>query len=297
MTLNKALSIGLILSIVGIGVSHYKTKNPTLPTDAQLASTTAMITNLKGNSGGTGVVLASGPFVSSVLTNAHVCGVVKNGGLVTTDKHRATVTSYKVSEVHDLCLITVNANLEIKTEVATDAPHLYEPSIVSGHPSLLPTLITRGIFSGHAVIDVMTGMKKCTDQDFEDGLGMLCAFLGGIPVIKTYNTVVSSSLIMPGSSGSAAFNAEGKISALVFAGSGQIGYSHMVPVEYINNFLKNELPSLTAQQPVDDLLSKLQLNAEKKLRETCKIQTNTEEYELVSKYCKYVTTDLVHYEE
>src|SRR4051812_8386630 len=44
-----------------------------------------MITNRAKTSGGTGLILKSSISESYILTNAHVCGVVEKGGLVTGD--------------------------------------------------------------------------------------------------------------------------------------------------------------------------------------------------------------------
>jgi S1-C subfamily serine protease len=296
--MKKLTTIITGLSVLVALTVAVKSRTPNHPTtDKEIAATTAMITNMKGNSGGTGVILKSGEFSSTVLTNAHVCGVVKFGGAVTTDRVKTTVTSYIVSEIHDLCLITVNANLQNNAQVAESSPELYDTVTVSGHPILLPTLLTKGVFSSKEIIDIMTGMRACTKEDEESGFGMLCAYLGGMPIIKTYNAIVSSALIQPGSSGSAAWNASGKIAALVFAGSGNIGYSHLVPVEYINNFLENELADLAPRFPLDNSLQILQGNAEKKLREACGSPTNTLQYEIVKQYCKYVDLDMMYYND
>lgn len=298
MKLNKILTVTATISLVafiamqftGSSSSTQHAKN----SDKQMASNTAMITNFKGNSGGTGVVLRSGPYVSTVLTNAHVCQVVKYGGLVSTDTKQGSVTSYKVSEVHDLCIINTNVNLGAKTEVAEEAPELYSPAVVSGHPQLLPTVITKGTFSGKEIIDIMTGMRECTKEDLENGLGILCVFLGGIPVIKTYQSQVISATIQPGSSGSAVYNTEGKIAGLVFAGAGQLSYGHIVPLEYVRNFLENELPALQAKTPLDNSLSKLQNSAESKLKSACTESTDTLTYQIVKDYCKYIGKDAIY---
>jgi S1-C subfamily serine protease len=290
MNLNKILAATLVLSIGALTVTNLR---KTRTTDQELAETTAKITNFAGNSGGTGVVLESGPTASYVLTNAHVCGVVKYGGLVTTDAKQASVTSYKLSEIHDLCLITTNVDLGINTEVATDAPSVYSAAIVSGHPALLPTIITRGMFSGKEIIDIFTGMRECTEQDHENGLGMICAFLGGFPVIRTYQSQVISATIQPGSSGSAVFNEKGQISGLVFAGSGALSYGHIVPLEYVNNFLDNELTTLKDQRPLDDSVRKVMQTPETKLKTTCK-ETSSLEYEIVKDFCKYVNKDAIY---
>ena len=293
--LTTLLSIFAIITAIGFAITSGSPSHPT--SDRDIAKTAAMITNMKGNSGGTGVVLHSSFFSSQILTNRHVCQVVKFGGLVTTDGHKATVSSFVTSETHDLCLITVNEDLGVNTEVAKESPELYSPSIVSGHPALLPTLITHGIFSHKEIIEIMTEVRKCTEDEFKGQYGLVCLLLGGMPVIKTYVAQVSSSLIMPGSSGSAVWNSSGRIAALVFAGAGNLGYSHLVPVEFINNFLQNEVPKLETKFPLDDSLSKLQTEPEQKLRNACKDTNNVIQYMIIKNYCKYVDLDFVYYNE
>lgn len=211
---------------------------------------TVMITNLAGNSGGSGTIVSSSDLGSHILTNSHVCEVVKLGGIVHSDNGNYFVESYKQSHIHDLCLITVPGNLHITTPVASNPPSMYDKSIVVGHPRLLPTIITEGFFSGKMVINVMTGFRACTDEDRSDpGTAFICAFVGGLPVIRSYESIVTSSLIQPGSSGSAVYNSSHEVAAVVFAGSGEIGYGFAVPQEYIHMFLNYELPTLEIQYP------------------------------------------------
>lgn len=286
----KALLLGLCL-VVGSKLYNLAT-GPLHPTnDKSIASTSAMITNMASNSGGTGVVYQSTNSESKILTNAHVCGVVKNGGLVSTNKHLAMVSSYKVSQLHDLCMISVRENLGINTEVASSAPELYSPAIISGHPALLPTLITKGHFSEKEIINVMIGMKKCEKEDFENpDYGPLCMFLGFLPKVRTYRAQVVSPTIMPGSSGSAVFNDSGRISGLVFAGQGELGYGHIVPWEYVYYFVNEELDSLPNNSPGSDIVDE-EHDAKIKLRKACQ-EKNSTEYKMIEPYCETVN-DLI----
>lgn len=207
--------------------------------DAALAATSVKIVRLDGRSGGSGVVLSSSPTLSVVLTNGHVCGVVEHGGLVISDGESHAVRTYKKSFTHDLCLITVAADLHMNTHIARHAPLAYTGAAAVGHPKLLPTIVTRGHWSGREMVQVMIEMRPCTDKDLEEDPdnGMLCTFLGGIPVIRTYEAQIATVLISPGSSGSPVFDDNGDIAGLVFAGSGDIGNAMIVPQEFIANFV------------------------------------------------------------
>lgn len=262
--------------------------------DRSVSDTTVMITNMKENSGGTGVIVSSSPDKSTVLTNAHVCGVAKYGGIVSSKKNKALVTSYQVSEVHDLCLITVNSNLGKSADVASRPPRDFGRAVISGHPSLLPTIVTRGSFSSKEFIQIMTGLRPCTQDEWNSTLAPLCLFLGGIPEVKTYNAQVVSALISPGSSGSAVFNASGDIAGLVFAGSGAIGWAHIVPQEYVKNFMDNEVPNLKSTTPLLPGSAPSEQDAEKKLRDACTNKANTTEFNIVKEYCGFVDTEIFY---
>ena len=213
-------------------------------TDPVLLST-VKITNLDNTSGGSGTIIRSEKTYSEVLTNAHVCHVTDNGGMVTSLYQRAFVLSYKISEQHDLCLIKTSESFNVNTDIASSEPNILDYARASGHPQLLPIIVSEGHFSGKELVPVMIGLRKCTEAEFNDPIfGKFCIFAGGIPIVKIYETVVVSTLIQPGSSGSAIYNSSGKIAAVVFAGSRDIGYAMAVPFNYVYNFINNEVPIL-----------------------------------------------------
>lgn len=219
-------------------------------TAGDFSKTSVMITRYDGRSGGSGVIISSKRNESKVLTNGHVCNVVQNGGIVRSDDKKGMVKYYQVSNIHDLCLITVSTNFRINTVLAPEEPEVYEDAIVSGHPRLLPNILTYGHFSGKEMISIMIGIRPCTPVEEEDPeVEYICELIGGYPIIKTYEAQVVSATIMPGSSGSAVFNKEGELSGLVFAGSGDFGYGMIVPYEYIANFFDVELPHLLERMP------------------------------------------------
>lgn len=243
------ISIGLFLGIMGL-VYAFSSE-----TKYSITSTAVMVTNLSGNSGGSGTIMSSHRGHSEILTNGHVCGVVARGGQVVTDDGvRHFVASYKKSQLHDLCLITVAENLKVAARLAESAPAKYSISVISGHPKLLPTIVSHGHFSSKVGISVMTGTRECTDADRQNpATGFFCSFFGMLPVVKTYDSIVTSALIQPGSSGSGIFNSEGELSAVVFAGEGGIGYGFAVPYEYIEQFLRTELSTLSVEFPNTDM--------------------------------------------
>lgn len=218
---------------------------------ADKSKATALITTLDGRSGGTGVILKSSFEGSDILTNKHVCQVVKNGGVVRNSFNKPhLVQHYIESDIHDLCLIHVAEDLGITTDVASRLPFEQEKATVSGHPHLYPTLVTEGYFGSREIITVMIGLRPCTKEDLANPMTALsCLFRGGLPILKEYSAQIISALIMPGSSGSAVYNSDGEIQGLVFAGSGGLGFGYVVPIEFIVNFLRYEVVNKTSKLP------------------------------------------------
>jgi hypothetical protein len=219
------------------GYLIYKTSKEQSITDA-----TVMITRLTGG-GGSGVIIENTAQGSSILTNNHVCEVIANGGIVTTTKGKQTlVVSYSPDSLHDLCLVTVAEDLGVSAKVAKHAPKPYSEATISGHPALLPNVVAKGHFSGKKIIQVLIGFKKCTPQMLEETpeLNGICGFFGGLPIVKTYESILVTAMIMAGSSGSAVYDNNGDIAGLVFAGSGDLSYAYTVPFEYVALFLNGK---------------------------------------------------------
>lgn len=210
-----------------------------------IPAATAKITNLAGNSGGSGSVVFHSPELSLVLTNGHVCSVIEEGGIIQTPQRAAFAVKYVKSKVHDLCVISVSSDLGASVSLSDSPPLPFENATVSGHPHLLPTIITKGYFSGKQVTQVMTGSRECTQEEKEDPtLGFFCAIIGRLPVVKIYETMVTSATIQPGSSGSAVYGEDGKIKAVIFAGTGDFAYGVAVPFEYVHTFMTEEIYDL-----------------------------------------------------
>lgn len=206
----------------------------------EFAQTSAMIVLPTKDSGGSGVILKSSEKESIILTNKHVCEVIQGGGIVMTSGRDYKISQYKIYKKHDLCMIKVLANLGINTVVAEKAPEMYSHAYVSGHPSLLPHVLTDGYFSNYKTIEILVDMKECSEEDMEkNALG--CLFMGGVPVVKNFDAQLVTATIMPGSSGSGVFNEDGEISGLVFAGSAQgLSYGFIVPLSHVQNFIATQ---------------------------------------------------------
>lgn len=298
------IALAALAAIAAIIWSLYSTfsvpvTKPT--TDKSSASTSVMITSPDQHAGGTGVIYRSTTTKSYVLTNKHVCGVVENGGLVITDDGQEhAVVGYLKSKDHDLCMISVAADLHVNTEIASRAPEYYSKAAISGHPALLPTVVTHGHFSGRKIISVVTGIKKCTDEDLKAN-PLMCVFVGGIPQLKSYEAQLVTATIQGGSSGSAVFNEDGEIAGLVFAGSGTIGYAFIVPYESVYNFVTNEWPMSEAIKPNTEFqlgapaAAPESTSSSELLNARCLTYTSTSNEDKVGNVCNAVNKDMIYY--
>lgn len=206
----------------------------------ELYSTTVMIVNKKETNGGSGVIYTSTESGSIILTNKHVCEVIKHGGLIKTLNYDVEVRRYKKYTHHDLCMIKVDENLKINTKVAKRAGKTFQAALQAGHPHLLPMIVERGEYAGYKVLQIATGVKKCDGT--EDGEELLyCIFYGKKPVLESFDSQIVTTKVLPGSSGSAVYNANGEITNLVFAGARDgFSYAFTVPNRFLNDFIKNE---------------------------------------------------------
>lgn len=229
--------IGLLVIMLIAGSAMLYKENK----EARITDATVMITSLKGG-GGTGVVIANSPLESKILTNNHVCEVVKKGGLVTTNSGKQHVVSrIAQSNLHDVCLVYVQTDLNVSAKIASNAPARFSSASISGHPNLLPTVVSYGHIADNQIINVFMGVRKCTEADMETENGkLICMFFGGIPVLKTFEATLVTAVIMAGSSGSAVYNRDGELAGLAFAGSQGLSYAYTVPFSYVVNFLNNE---------------------------------------------------------
>jgi hypothetical protein len=273
--------------------------SPTVAGGHDIHRNSVMITNLAANHGGTGIVLRSTQSASLILTNAHVCKVVEQGGLVRGEAGSFMVTAYKPSLKNDLCLIKVEGNLKANTAVSKRAPKAYyDQTAVSGHPALMPNIISRGHFSGRQVLQVVIGIKKCTEEDAQNPeKALACMLIGGIPIIKSYDSALVSATIMPGSSGSGVYNSDNELAGVVFAGSGQLGYGWTVPYQSVIDFLTRESKSLQYSLPNNelDLFGDKKERTEEVMFEKLHKVCESSEQGKLGQICAIVKTDALWY--
>jgi len=292
----KVMGVLALVASLAIVASPLLRKN-------DITASSVLITNMAGNSSGSGVVLDSSPTSSRILTNAHICRVVASGGLASNWSGTFLVTGYQISLQHDICLLTVSGDMKVKTKVANRPPEFYyEQATISGHPAGLPNVVTSGHFSGRKVLEVMVSIVPCTEEDAADPQkGMLCMLIGGIPQVKRYESVLVTATIMPGSSGSGVYNKDKELSGLAFAGSGGFCYAWTVPYEALKNFLNEEVPHLKLDHPnaLVNIFNKVgqsktsfakEIELQRKLKQVCA----TYDRHKIKKFCELADQDMVY---
>lgn len=283
----KALSV-TAKTLVGTTIVGALVVLSYLAAKPDVTSPTVMLVSLYGG-GGTGVIISNSDNYSEILTNGHVCKVLTNGGLaISTTGEKHLISDMIFYDLHDLCLVSVRADLHSSADLASLPALDYSVATVSGHPRLLPNVVSSGHFSSHQIIDVWVGNKPCSKEQLDSyqKIGRYCRFFGTVPIIKTYETRLVTAVTMPGSSGSAIYNSSGELSALVFAGGN--GTTFAVPYEYIADFLfskkgfpviypkyeldvENLINGNIARNQIENLNSRCAKTEDSLLKKTCKV--------------------------
>lgn len=209
---------------------------------------TVKVTSLEGHPGGSGVIVRIGTNYSEILTNGHVCELIKNGGLVhTQDDSSYLVDSYRISNIHDMCLIRVNTVIGTPAIISQDAPKMFDSATISGHPRLRHTTITKGKFKRRLKVTLIDGVRPCDKLDYLNiKTRRYCYAMNLVPVTAVYDAQLVDAIVEPGSSGSGVYDDKDQLVALVFAmnNNKDTGYAYVITYEYMRVFLDFESKNL-----------------------------------------------------
>jgi S1-C subfamily serine protease len=192
----------------------------------KVQKTTVLVTNQARTSGGSGshVIAPSGQVY--ILTNAHVCSVGKEDGIVyITDNFGRTIPRriLEVSDFTDLCLVEPLPNYHGALKLGSNVrPGQIVASV--GHPSLMPTTMSRGEIIGEAEVDVLDHVMNPLDEEDTCNLPKNRIIKGGFFGLVSYCVIhvkanLTNVIILPGNSGSPQVDFWGNLNGVFFAGN------------------------------------------------------------------------------
>lgn len=149
---------------------------------------------------------------TTLITNKHVVQDSARLQVSTYDGHDVDVTTASTAGLADLALVRTKENLPSAPELAAADPRQGDPVTVVGYPLGGQLTVT----NGHVV--------GTTTDPLNSNLGQV---------------LVTDARVEPGSSGSAALGADGKVIGVVYAKNAE-GYSFLVPVSTLRAMLGDE---------------------------------------------------------
>lgn len=205
------------------------------------------VVRLSSESGsGTGFQITAPSGKQFILTNAHVCGEEQVLLATDFDGKAQKVAVLDIYQRHDLCLVqgipempSLSLGKKIKKQ---------QDIYTIGNPSALNTVLEQGRYLG--ITNIQVGYKctedqrkECLKEKLDPNLDVYKCFLRMIYNIcpKNYEVDYTNNSIAPGSSGSPAVDAYGRVVGVVFAGSTRYNKAaFLVPLEEIRKFLKDK---------------------------------------------------------
>lgn len=193
------------------------------------------VTNIQGNSGGTGWVTRS-EGKNVIVTNDHVCGV-EFGGYVRITQDDGTPSLKRIlkrSFVRDLCVVEGVDAPALK--LARKPAKRFDPVKVLGHPGLRPTAPATGVFTGNGIVPIGFDVKPdgtCPPEAVAENslFGSYCVLYMELG----YTTVP----IMPGNSGSPITNTDGEVIGVINSADSRGNQGMFVPLEYLRDMLND----------------------------------------------------------
>jgi len=149
---------------------------------------------------------------TTLVTNKHVVQDSAQLQVSTYDGHDVDVTTASTAGLADLALVRTKENLPSAPELAATDPRQGDPVTVVGYPLGGQLTVTNGHVIG------------TTTDPLNSNLGQV---------------LVTDARVEPGSSGSAALGADGKVIGVVYA-KNAAGYSFLVPVSTLRAMLGDE---------------------------------------------------------
>jgi S1-C subfamily serine protease len=200
----------------------------------KVGSQVFLITNKKGDSGGTGFAVKAPSGRVYTLTNAHVCGVAENGVVYASSASMRKIPLQIIEKSinTDLCLLTSIPNkdgLEIGKSV-----QLGEQIGLVGHPHLMPITLSKDELIGYQDVKVLIDEGPC---EVDEGMYKTYDSFFGSVCVEEFEAGLSNVPSLGGNSGSPVVNISGDVIAVLFAGNAA-NWGILVQLKDITQFLK-----------------------------------------------------------
>lgn len=202
----------------------------------KVGSQVVMLTEKTGQAGGTGFAIKTPSGDVLTLTNAHVCGLADKNGTIYAKTDSKRSMPLKVVEVYtkaDLCLVSKMPGMT-GISVAGSVDIGEELGLV-GHPRLLPLTLSRGQLLGYGKVAVLVATEPCEE---EVGMYKTVNTAWGPICVELADSAFTNIPAFGGNSGSPVVNIFGNVVGVLYAGDDEVNWGILVPLEAVQDFLK-----------------------------------------------------------
>lgn len=206
---------------------------------------TVLIHALNG-AGATGFLVSGKSGKKYIMTNNHVCELFKSGPVFGTYRGDEYVLDIEKSyPLNDLCAIKAPYTSGKGFKVAKNYT-IGNSTYTLGHPQLEPLSLSIGELSETVFITIMKKQnatpEECSGPTYEliedtNPFGLALGILNFC--VRHLEANTSSMVILPGNSGSPVLDIWGSVVGVVFAANEAGTRSYVVPLSYLQDFLKS----------------------------------------------------------
>jgi S1-C subfamily serine protease len=238
--LGALISSGLKYAIAAAVILGIAVKAPHLHGDYirnTVGSQVVYLTEKSGRAGGTGFAIKTPSGDVLTLTNAHVCGLADDKGIIYAKTDKTRSIPLKVIELYDkadLCLVSKMPGMT-GLKVASSVSIGEELGLV-GHPKLLPLTLTRGQLLGYGMVAVLVDTQPCKE---DTGMYKTVMSIFGPVCVEISRSAFTSITSFGGSSGSPTVNIFGNVVGVLYAGDNTSNWGILVPLEAVVDFIKD----------------------------------------------------------
>lgn len=175
------------------------------------------------------------------LTNAHVCGLEKDGVVMIEEKlHSGRLIPKRIIEVfsdNDLCLVEGLAGYEGLS--LASSYEMGDLNYAIGYPLGESINISSGFLK--QIADIQIPLPEIANSDCKGPnllIGSVQTIFGPIEMCFIKRNAIQTNIpIYPGNSGSPMFNASGQVTGVIFASNRATAWGSAVPLESVISFL------------------------------------------------------------